>query len=450
MERLSCFKAYDIRGRLGEELTPDLARSIGRAYAGFLRPRRVAVGHDVRLSSPELARAFGEGLRTSGVDVLELGRCGTEEVYFATFHLALDGGVMVTASHNPKDYNGFKLVRGAARPISADTGLLEIERAVVEERFPPPGKGQLDCVTTRPAYVEHLLGYVERKALRPLHIVVDAGHGGAGEVIDLLEPHLPCTFFKLHHEPDGNFPSGVPNPLLPGNRAATSEAVRREHAEFGVAWDGDFDRCFFYDERGEFIDGYYVVGLIAESVLARHPGEKIVHDPRLVWNTIEIVERAGGVPVQSKSGHAFIKDVMRREDAVYGGEMSAHHYFREFSYADSGMIPWLLVYQLLSGVERPLSELVADRVLRYPVSGEINVKIEDPAAALARVRAHYAPLALTLDETDGVSLEFERWRFNVRMSNTEPYVRLNVESRGDRALVQAKTEELLALLGGRA
>jgi len=445
--RLSSFKAYDVRGRVPDELNVDLARKIGRAYAEFLKPRRVAVGYDIRLSSPDLARAFGDGLLAAGVDVAELGQCGTEQVYFATFHLDLDGGVMVTASHNPSDYNGFKLVREQSRPISSDTGLKEIEKLCAEIEVGPPKAGaKREACDIRAQFIEHLLSYVDRSTLRPLKVVVNAGNGGAGEIIDLLEPHLPFEFVKLLHSPDGSFPNGVPNPLLPDNRQITSEAVVAERADLGVAWDGDFDRCFLFDERGEFIEGYYIVGLLAESILAHNPGSRIVHDPRLTWNTLEIVERAGGVPVQCKSGHAFMKDVMRREDAVYGGEMSAHHYFREFSFCDSGMVPWMLVAAQMSTGGKPLSEMVESRVARFPASGEINRRVDDPAGVIDRVREQYGASALRIDETDGVGIEFDDWRFNLRMSNTEPLIRLNVESRGDEALMREKTREILAVL----
>jgi phosphomannomutase/phosphomannomutase/phosphoglucomutase len=446
-QELSCFKAYDIRGRVPDELNPDLARRIGRAYARFLEPRTVAVGHDIRLSSPAFADALSDGLTSAGVDVVDIGLGGTEQVYFATFHLGLDGGIMVTASHNPSDYNGLKLVREQSKPISSDTGLDEIRALVLAgDDETAAGSGERRKVDIMEPYIEHLLGYVDRSALKPLKIVVDAGNGGAGIVLDRLEPHLPFRLVKLHHEPDGSFPNGVPNPLLPDNRQATSNAVVAEGADAGIAWDGDFDRCFLFDENGSFIEGYYIVGLLAERILGRHPGGKIVHDPRLTWNTIEMVRAAGGTTVQSKSGHAFIKEVMRREDAVYGGEMSAHHFFREFAYADSGMIPWLLVLEQICTSGKRLSELVGERVARYPASGEINRRVEDPAAALAHVKEHYAGRALGVDETDGVGIEFEDWRFNLRMSNTEPLIRLNVESRGDRELMQRQTREVLELL----
>jgi len=446
-QRLACFKAYDVRGRVPDEIDASLARDIGRAYAGFTGARRVVVGHDIRPSSPELARAIADGLNAAGVDVVDVGLCGTEQVYFATFHLGLGGGIMVTASHNPQDYNGLKLVREGSRPISEDTGLREIERRILEGRLgPTPGGGRREAADVSAAYVRHVLGYVDPRKLRPLKVVVNAGNGGAGRVIDQLEPHLPFEFVKVYHEPDGSFPHGVPNPLLPENRKATADAVLAHRADVGIAWDGDFDRCFLFDETGAFIEGYYIVGLLAASVLARHPGDAVVHDPRLTWNTLEIVRQAGGRPVQSKSGHAFIKEVMRREDAVYGGEMSAHHFFREFSYCDSGMVPWLLVLEHMCETGKPLSALVGERVLRYPASGEINRRIADPRGALERVKARYAAAALCVDETDGVGIDFADWRFNLRLSNTEPLIRLNVETRGDRALLAAKTDEVLRLL----
>ena len=447
--RLACFKAYDIRGRVPDELDRDLAYRIARAYAHWLRPKRVAVGHDIRLSSPDFRDAVAEGLTDSGVDVVDIGQCGTEQVYFATSHLGLDGGIMATASHNPADYNGLKLVRESARPISADTGLQDIERLVLDGHTAPVGpKGKRERADLDAPYLEHLLSYVDTAVLEPLNVVVNAGNGGAGHVVDLLEPHLPFRFVKIHHDPDGTFPNGIPNPLLPENRDATADAVIAEQADVGIAWDGDFDRCFLFDERGGFIEGYYIVGLLAEAALRRSPGAKIVHDPRLTWNTLEIVRELGGTAVQSKSGHAFIKEVMRREDAEYGGEMSAHHYFRRFSYADSGMIPWLQVLELISRTGRSLGDLVGERQRRFPASGEINRKLDDAAAALTRLRGRYAASAVAVDETDGVSFEFPEWRFNVRMSNTEPLLRLNVEARGDEALMRARTAEVLAVIDG--
>ena len=446
---LTCFKAYDIRGRLPDELNEEIAWRVGRAYAEFLKPRKVVVGRDVRLSSEALCRALAMGLTDGGADVYDIGLCGTEEIYFTTFAEAMDGGIMVTASHNPMDYNGMKLVREGSRPISGDSGLHAIRTLAEQSAFGPvERKGQVHALDVKAAYRRRLLSYVEVAALKPLKVVVNAGNGCAGPVIDLLEGHLPCEFIKVHHEPDGTFPHGIPNPLLPENRSATAAAVLAHQADVGIAWDGDFDRCFLFDEEGGFIEGYYIVGLLAAAFLQKHPSARIIHDPRLTWNTVDIVAKAGGVPVMSKTGHAFIKERMRAEDAVYGGEMSAHHYFREFAYCDSGMIPWLLVLELMSRSGEPLSALVGERMRLFPASGEINRRLADPAAVLARVEARYAPSALGIDRTDGLSMEFAAWRFNLRSSNTEPVVRLNVESRGDEALMRAKTAEILGMLEG--
>lgn len=444
---LPAFKAYDIRGRVPEELNEDLARRIGVALAAQLAPGPVVLGHDVRLTSPALQDALAAGLRGTGREVIDIGLCGTEEVYFQTDHLGAAGGVMVTASHNPMDYNGMKLVKENARPISSDTGLFAISDAVAVDmsEAQPPRAGQT-AQHDKSAYIQHLLSYVDASKLTPLKLVVNAGNGGAGAIVDLLAPHLPFEFIRICHEPDGNFPNGIPNPLLPENRAATADAVREHGADFGIAWDGDFDRCFFFDHTGRFIEGYYLVGLLAKAILARNPGGKVVHDPRLVWNTVEMVEQAGGVPVLCKSGHAFIKEKMRAEDAVYGGEMSAHHYFREFAYADSGMIPWLLIAQLISESGRSLADWVEDRMAAYPCSGEINFKVADAKAAVARVMAHFAAQAPVLDHTDGISADFGDWRFNLRSSNTEPLLRLNVEARGDASLMQARTDEISRLI----
>ncbi len=444
---LPAFKAYDIRGRVPEELNEDLARRIGVALAAQLAPGPVVLGHDVRLTSPALQDALAAGLRGTGREVIDIGLCGTEEVYFQTDHLGAAGGVMVTASHNPMDYNGMKLVKENARPISSDTGLFAISDAVAVDtsEAQPPRAGQT-AQHDKSAYIQHLLSYVDAAKLKPLKLVVNAGNGGAGAIVDLLAPHLPFEFIRICHEPDGSFPNGIPNPLLPENRAATANAVREHGADFGIAWDGDFDRCFFFDHTGRFIEGYYLVGLLAKAILARKPGGKVVHDPRLVWNTVEMVEAAGGVPVLCKSGHAFIKEKMRAEDAVYGGEMSAHHYFREFAYADSGMIPWLLIAQLVSESGRSLADWVEDRMAAFPCSGEINFKVADAKAAVARVMEHFAAQSPALDHTDGISADFGDWRFNLRSSNTEPLLRLNVEARGDAALLQARTDELSRLI----
>jgi phosphomannomutase len=450
MPKLRCFKAYDVRGRIPDELNDTLAYQIGQAYAAFVRPKMIAVGRDIRASSVQLRDALTRGLTDSGVDVADIGLCGTEGVYFATFSEELDGGIMVTASHNPPDYNGMKFVREQSRPISADTGLADMQALIEGSRLPgtAASSGQLRPLDTSGDYLQHLLGYVALDKLKPLKVVVNAGNGGAGLIIDQLEPHLPFEFIKINHQPDGSFPHGVPNPMLQENRTSTIEAIMASKADVGLAWDGDYDRCFFFDEHGAFIEGYYLVGLLAETFLRRYRGARIVHDPRLTWNTIDIVQQNGGQPVLCKSGHAFIKQRMREVDAVYGGEMSAHHYFRDFAYCDSGMIPWLLVLAVMCESGKTLSQLVGQRQELYPASGEINRQIADGATAsvLARVQQNYQARAKTIDFTDGLSMEFERWRFNLRGSNTEPLVRLNVESRGNAALMHDKTAEILRLL----
>ena len=444
---LTCFKAYDIRGRVPDELNEVVTAQIARAFVEVVGARRVVIGHDIRLSSQALSAALSDGLRAAGADVLDIGQCGTEEIYYAAKSLDVDGGIVVTASHNPMDYNGMKFVRRGAVPISGDTGLQEIKALAQANRFKDADQvGAYRQIDNSSGYIEHLLSYVDRQALAPLKIVVNAGNGGAGAVLDLLAPHLPFEFVRLHHNPDGHFPNGVPNPLLEANRTPTVDAVRQSGADFGIAWDGDFDRCFFFDANGNFVEGYYIVGLLAEAFLKKHPGEKIVHDPRLTWNTVDIVDSMGGVPVVTKTGHAFIKERMRDENAIYGGEMSAHHYFRDFAYCDSGMIPWLLVAGLLSSSGKSLADLVAHRAALFPCSGEINRTVGDPADLIARVLARYAPQALQVDEIDGISVEFEQWRFNLRMSNTEPVVRLNVETRGDNALMEQQRDELLAMM----
>jgi phosphomannomutase len=445
--QIECFKAYDVRGRVPDQLNEEVAYRIGRAFASFLNAKKVVVGHDIRLSSPALTDALIDGITDAGADVLHIGECGTEEVYFASFHNEVDGGICVTASHNPIDYNGMKFVREGARPISGDTGLLDIKRLAEENNFSVVSdKGSVSVLDSRPAYIKHLLTYVDVDVLSPLKIVSNPGNGGAGLALDRLESSLPFEFIKVHHEPDGTFPHGIPNPLEVDNRTATIEAVKAHKADLGIAWDGDFDRCFFFDENGRFIEGYYVVGMLAEAFLVKNDGAKVVHDPRLTWNTQALAKSAGGIAIQSKTGHAFIKERMRLEDAVYGGEMSAHHYFRDFAYCDSGMIPWLLVVEMLSRSGKKLSQLVDDRMKAFPCSGEINTKVSDPKALLVEIESRYSDAAMTVDDTDGLSMSFDRWRFNVRMSNTEPVVRLNVESRGDEGLMREKTDELLAMV----
>ena len=444
---IDCFKAYDIRGRIPDQLNEDIAYRIGNATAEFLNAQKIVLGRDIRLSSHELSTAVAQGIRAAGTEVLDIQLGGTEMVYFATSYLEADGGIMVTASHNPADYNGLKIVREDARPVSADSGLQDI-RAMAESdaRKLVDSPGLHAPVNIFQPYIEHMLSYVDVATLKPLKLVVNPGNGGAGIAIDGLESGLPFELIKVNYAPDGTFPNGIPNPLLPENRAATAEAVIENKADMGIAWDGDFDRCFLFDEHGGFIEGYYIVGLLAESILQHNPGANIIHDPRLTWNTLEVVSEAGGKAVQSKSGHSFIKEKMREVDGVYGGEMSAHHYFREFSYADSGMIPWLLVAELISSSGKSLSELVGERQAKFPASGEINRQVEDAEATLQKLHDTYASDALEVDDIDGYCFEFPEWRFNIRMSNTEPVVRLNVESRGDAALMQEKTQEVLAIL----
>ena len=447
--QITCFKAYDIRGRVPDQLNEDIAYRIGRAFVEFLKPKTVVVGFDIRLTSESLCGELIRGLTDSGANVINIGQCGTEEVYFATSHLKADGGIVVTASHNPKDYNGMKLVRENSKPVSGDTGLNDIKTLAEKNEFTEPAnKGQLSRQDTSLAYVDHLLGYVELAALKPLKIVCNAGNGGAGPTLDLLEKHVPFEFIKVHHKADGHFPNGVPNPLLEENRQPTIDAIIEHGADLGIAWDGDFDRCFFFDAQGRFIEGYYIVGLLAQAFLEKHPRAKVIHDPRLTWNTIQVVEEFGGDAIQCKTGHAFIKERMRLEDAVYGGEMSAHHYFKDFFYCDSGMIPWLLVAGIMSAKGKTLAQLVGERMQAFPASGEINCTIQAPAVLIAFIQKQYQDSATAVDHTDGLSMEFDKWRFNIRMSNTEPVVRLNVESKADMALMNEKTQELLAIING--
>jgi len=405
----------------------------------------------MRHTSESLAAALARGICDGGADVIDIGLCGTEEVYFATFQQQAGGGIMVTASHNPPEYNGMKFVREDARPISGDDGLPEIERLAYENKFSGvDSKGTIRELQNRDAYVDFLCVQANLDTYKPLKIVVNAGNGCAGLVLDAIEKRLPFEFIKLHHAPDGDFPHGVPNPLLTANRQPTIDAIKQHGADLGLAWDGDFDRCFFFDETGAFIEGYYIVGLLAKVLLANNPGEAIVYDPRLTWNTLQEVQAAGGTPVQSKSGHAFIKARMREVDGLYGGEMSAHHYFREFAYCDNGTLPWLLMCELLSVSGQPLSSLVKECIAAFPASGEINRKVADADVVIADIEARYVPEAVLVDRLDGLGVEFEQWRFNLRKSNTEPVIRLNVESRANPALMQEKTAELLALIGGSA
>ena len=451
--QLTCFKSYDIRGRLGPELNEGVVALIGRAFGQVLGVSRVVLGHDCRASSQALAGAVAVGLQKAGVEVLDIGLCGTEEVYFATDHLGAGGGIQVTASHNPMDYNGMKLVKAGSAPL--EPGLLAQIKALAESGdFSPAAPGRVTIMDTRAAYVARVLSFVDIAALKPLHILVNAGNGTAGPTFDALALALaargaPLTFTRLHHQPDGTFPNGIPNPQLPENQPMTADAVRAAVADFGVAWDGDFDRCFLFDHEGAFVPGEYVVGLLAEAFLAKHPGATVIHDPRVVWNTQDVVARAGGRAVMAQTGHAFLKARMRETGAIYGGEMSAHHYFRDFMACDSGMIPWLLVAELLSRRGCSLRDVLAAARAAFPSSGEINFRVSDAPATVARIEAAYAPQAQSRSDLDGLSLEFGDWRFNLRASNTEPLLRLNVESRGLPDLVAAKVVEISALIGGQ-
>ena len=440
----ACFKAYDIRGQVPNDLNPELAYRVGRAFADETGSKSVCVGHDIRLSGPDLMEALTRGLADAGVDVIQLGLIGTEMVYFATAHYGYDGGVMITASHNPPQDNGMKMVRVESRPISSDTGLNEIERRAYEQKWEREGQGQVSQRDVYDDFIQHLLTFDANHEIKPLKVLASPGNGAAGVAMEKLMPHIPLQVERMMFEPDGHFPNGVPNPILPESRAPIEARLKEGGLDFGVAWDGDYDRCFFLTEDGTFIEGYYIVGLLAKAILQDNPGAAIVYDPRLTWNTLDIVAEAGGRAVLCKSGHAFIKEKMRVENAVYGGEMSAHHYFRDHWYCDSGMIPLMLVAKLVSVTGQSLGALVADMMAKYPCSGEINSTVADVKEVLARVQAQYADGEL--DSTDGISISYPNWRFNLRGSNTEPVIRLNVESRGDEALMRAKTDEVLQLV----
>lgn len=461
MSKLTCFKAYDIRGQLGTELNEEIAYRIARAFAQWLKPKSIVLGGDIRETSVPLKAALANGLRDEGVDVFDLGLTGTEEIYFATTHLKVSGGIEVTASHNPIDYNGFKFVREGSRPISADTGLKDIQ-AIAEglnynlvdgqdPTVPESQRGQYQQVNTRDDYIRHLLTYIDLTALKPMKLVVNPGNGVAGPVIDALEQALqaakaPIEFIKINFQPDGTFPNGIPNPILVENRGVTHDAVLEHQADMGIAWDGDFDRCFLFDEQGQFIEGYYIVGLLAEAFLQKEEGASIILDPRMTWNTLEIIEQNNGRAVKTKAGHAFIKETMRKHDAIYGGEMSAHHYFRDFFYCDSGMIPWLLIIELMCRKQKPLSALVDERIAAYPSSGEINLTVTDAKKVLKALEEKYTKTALQVEHIDGLGVDYEDWRFNLRTSNTEPVIRLNVESRGNQSLLDQKTQQLVEFI----
>jgi len=448
MAKIACFKAYDIRGVVPTELNVELAYNIARGYKKFTGCKSVVIGRDIRTSSAELSDALVKGFLDSGVDVIDIGLCGTEMVYFGTSYLNADGGIMITASHNPPEYNGMKFVRERSIPISYDSGLNTIEEIISDGDFEPlpTNKGNYTQRDISDEFVVHLGKFYDVSKVKKMKVVVNAGNGCVGPMLDRFEKILPVEMIKLFNEPDSSFPNGVPNPMIEENRVPTINAIKEHNADLGVAWDGDYDRCFFFDESGEFIEGYYIVGMLAKSILKMNPGEKIIHDPRLVWNTIEVCKDNNGEAVQSKSGHAFIKEKMREVNAIYGGEMSAHHYFRDNAYSDSGLIPFLLVVQLMSEEGKSLSQLVNEMIEKYPCSGEINSKIADAPAKLEEIKAKYADGEF--DYTDGVSVDYGNWRFNLRMSNTEPIIRLNVETVGDIELMKAKTAELLSIIRG--
>ena len=446
MARISGFKAYDIRGKVPGELNTDLAYKIGRVYSKHVKANKIVVGRDVRKSSDEISEALIKGINDSGADVIDIGLCGTEMVYFATPHFHADGGIMITASHNPPEYNGMKFVKRDSVPVGYDSGLNEVEQMIIDNNLGAVSekRGIVRVEDVMGVFIENLNQFYDPAKIDRIKVVVNGGNGCVGAALDAIEDKLPIEMIKVFTDPDSNFPNGVPNPLLPENRKPTIEAVIKNEANLGVAWDGDYDRCFFFDEKGNFIEGYYIVGLLAKSILKNHPGENIVHDPRLVWNTLDIVKKAGGTAVVSKSGHAYIKEKMREVNAIYGGEMSAHHYFRDNAYSDSGMIPFLLVLQLMSEEKKKISELVDEMIAAYPCSGEINSTIDDPAEKIREIEKKYSDGKI--DKLDGLSADYDDWRFNLRMSNTEPILRLNVESIDDIKLMKKKTKELLKII----
>ncbi len=448
MDKISSFKAYDIRGKVPGELNTELAYKIGRTFAKYLDAKSVVIGRDVRKSSPELSEALSKGLNNAGCDVIDLGLCGTEMIYFGTPFLNADGGIMITASHNPPEYNGLKFVKNGSVPMGYDSGLNEIEKMILNNDLGEISvqKGKVIQKDIMQDFITKVTKFFDAKKIQPYKVVVNAGNGCVGPALDALEKYLPIKMIKVFPEPDSNFPNGVPNPLLPENRQPTIDAIKKHGADLGVAWDGDYDRCFFFDEKGNFIEGYYIVGLLAKSILKTNPGEKIVHDPRLVWNTIEVVKKAGGQAVVSQSGHAFIKQKMREVNAIYGGGMSAHHYFRDNFYSDSGLIPFVLILQLMSDEKSKLSELLDAMIRLYPCSGEINSTINNPAQKIREIKEKYT--GGIVDELDGLSVEYPDWRFNIRMSNTEPLIRLNVESKNDEKLMLKNTNELLKFIIG--
>ena len=441
------FKAYDVRGLYQEELDEEGAYAIGRAFVEQFRPARIAVGRDMRLSSPAMAAALIRGAVDAGCEVLDLGLVGTEMLYFAVGDLELDGGVAVTASHNPKEYTGMKIVRAGALPVGGDSGLLEIRDRALAGPGEPASRGSVREVDIWPAYVERVLSFVDVEAIAPLKVVIDAANGMAGVMLPpVLERLSQVETVRHYFEPDGSFPNHEPNPLLPENRQFIVEQTTVEGADFGVAFDGDADRCFFVDDAGEFVPGDFVTALLAESILEKEPGAKIIYDVRASWAVPETIERGGGSPLMNRVGHAFIKHRMREEGAAYGGEVSGHYYFRDFSQADSGTIPFLLMLELVSRKGTKLSEILRPLRERYFITGELNTPVPDVELKLEELEQQFAAQG-EVSHLDGISVDADDWHFNVRPSNTEPLLRLNLEAR-TKELMEQKRDEVLNVIRG--
>jgi phosphomannomutase len=438
------FKAYDVRGVYPDELDEEGAYAIGRAYVEHFEPRRIAVGRDMRLSSPSMSAALIEGAADGGADVLDLGLVGTEMVYFAVAELELEGGVCVTASHNPKQYTGMKIVRRGALPVGGESGLLDVrDRALVLQGHKPSQRGNVSNHDIWDAFVEKVLSFVDMSAIKPLKVVIDAANGMAGAMLPPVLERLPIEAVRCFFEPDGSFPNHEPNPLLPENREFIVAKTREEGADLGVAYDGDADRCFFVDDTGEFVPGDFVTALLAESILKKEGGGNVIYDVRASRAVPETIERAGGIALMNRVGHAYIKHRMRKENAIFAGEVSAHYYFRDFSQADSGVVPFLLLLELISKRGQKLSEILAPYHERFFLTGEINTPVADVALKLQELKERYADGQVT--HLDGISVDYDDWHFNVRPSNTEPLLRLNLEA-GSQELMVAKRDEVLDLI----
>ncbi|HTO25388.1 MAG TPA: phosphomannomutase/phosphoglucomutase [Gaiellaceae bacterium] len=441
----SVFKAYDVRGIYPSQLDEEGAYAIGRAYVEQFEPRRIAVGRDMRLSGPAMQAAAMEGAADAGAEVLDVGLIGTEMLYFAVGELGLDGGITVTASHNPKEYTGMKIVRRGALPVGGDSGLLDVrDRALAVRRTDGGSAARISAVDIWPAYVDRVMSFVDVSEIRPLRVVVDAANGMAGAMLPPVLERLPIDAVRCFFDPDGSFPNHEPNPLLPENREFIVAKTLEEGADLGVAFDGDADRCFFVDDTGEFVPGDFVTALFAEAVLAREPGAKIIYDVRASWAVPETIEAAGGVPLVNRVGHAFIKARMRKDDAAFGGEVSGHYYFRDFSQADTGVVPFLLMLELVSRKGVALSEILRPFRGRYFITGELNTPVADVALKLQELKERYAPEG-RVSHLDGISVDADDWHFNVRPSNTEPLLRLNLEAR-TAELMERKRDEVLGVI----